>query len=152
MDKYHTIWMQGFADELGKLKKGIWDITGTDTINLILLSAVPKGHTVTYGRICITYWPHNKYPNRTILTFCANHIHYPWNFSTTTSDLSKSKILFKSIIYTPGAILITMDIKNIPWHLHETFVINETNHQHPNTRNYQPVQIEIIRIRWLWIL
>ena len=113
MDKYRTVSIKSFAGELGRLAKGIQDIPGRDTIQLICRSAIPKGRTFTYGRIVVNYCSQKKYPNFTILTVGGNHIHYPWDVRNTTSDLSTSNILFKYVISTPSAIFITMDIKNL---------------------------------------
>ena len=55
LDKYRDVWMKSFANELGRLAQGIRDIPGTDTIDFIPLSQVPKGEAVTYGRIVCTF-------------------------------------------------------------------------------------------------
>ena len=60
--------MKIFTDELGRLAQGTLYIPGTDKIWFIRRSVVPKGCTVTYGRISIKYIPQKKDPNRTILT------------------------------------------------------------------------------------
>ena len=112
MDKYHTVWMKNFSDEIGRLVKDIWDIPGTNTICFICRSPVPKVRTVTYDRIVVSYRPQKKDPNRTRLTVCGDHLHCIWVVRTATSDLSTSNILFNSFISAPGTIFITMEIKN----------------------------------------
>ena len=77
MDKYCTVWMKIFDDELGRLTQGIRDIPGTDTIMFIRRSDVPKFCTVTYGRIVVNYRPQKKDPNRTRLTVGDGRIQYP---------------------------------------------------------------------------
>ena len=147
------MWMQSFSDKLRQLAQGIWDIPGTGTIRSIRCSAVPKVHTVTYYRICVNYFLQKEDPNRTILLFSDKRIHFPWDVSTPTSDISTSNILFNPVIYTQGAILITMYIKKLLlWHPHKTSGIHVTTHQHPTTINYQPAQIERIRIISLCVL
>ena len=108
IDKYPTVWMKIFSDELGRLVQGILEKLVTDTIRFIRRSAVPKERTVTYGHIYVNYHPQKKDPNCTRLTVGGDHIHYPWDVRTPTYDLSTSKILFNSAIFTPGAIFITM--------------------------------------------
>ena len=49
LDKYRTIWMKIFANELGRPAQVIRDIKGTNTIDFITFCDVPKGQTVTYG-------------------------------------------------------------------------------------------------------
>ena len=62
LDKYRDIWMHGFANELGRLSQGIRDIPGTDTIDFIPFSEVPKNEAVTYGRIVCMYRPQKANP------------------------------------------------------------------------------------------
>ena len=104
--------MKIFSDELGQISQGIIDILGTDTIWFICRSALPKGYTVTHGRICVNYCHKKKDSNRKRLTVGGDRSHYPLCVSTPTSHVSTSKILFNCVISTPGAIFITMDIKN----------------------------------------
>ena len=51
-------------------------------------------------------------PHRAWLTVDGNCIYYPWDVSTSTADLTNSKLLFNSIISTPQAQFFTLDIKN----------------------------------------
>ena len=153
MDKYRTIWMKNFADELGRLIQGIWNISGTNTIWFIRRSGTPKGCTVPYGHIVVNYCPHKKYTNHTRSTVGGDRIHYPRDVSTPTSYLSTSNILFNYVISTPGAIFITMDIKNIlPWHLHETSRIHAPTNKHHISVNNWYLQLERIRRGWLYLL
>ena len=50
-EKYRSIWVHSFANELGRLFR-IRDIPGTDTCFFIKKSQVPKHKRATYGRIC----------------------------------------------------------------------------------------------------
>jgi hypothetical protein len=112
LDKYRDIWMKSFANELGRLAQGIRDIPGTDTIDFIPFSDVPKGEAVTYGRIVCMYRPQKDEPNRTRLTVGGNLLVCLYDVSAPTSDLTTSKLLFNSVISTPGARFITFDLKN----------------------------------------
>jgi hypothetical protein len=42
----------------------------------------------------------------------GNLIDYPWEVATPTSDLTTAKLLFNSVISTPGAVFVVMGIKN----------------------------------------
>ena len=42
LNKYRTIWVKSFANEIGRLVQGICDIDGTDTIDFIPHINVPK--------------------------------------------------------------------------------------------------------------
>ena len=68
MDKYRDVWMHSFANELGRLAQVIRDIKGTDTIDFIPFSSVPKVDTVTYSRIVCTFLPQKDEQHRTRLT------------------------------------------------------------------------------------
>jgi hypothetical protein len=72
MDKYRNVWMKSFANELGRLAQGIRDISGTDTIDFIPLSKVPKGEAITYAQIVCTCCPQKDEVNRTRLTVGGN--------------------------------------------------------------------------------
>jgi len=42
----------------------------------------------------------------------GNLIDYPWEVATPTSNLTTAKLLFNSVISTPGAVFVVMDVKN----------------------------------------
>ena len=104
--------MKSFANELGRLAQGIRDIAGTDTINFIPFSEVPKGEAVTYGRIVCMFRPQKDEPNRTRLTVGGNLLVALYDISTPTADLTTAKLLFNSVISTPGARFVTLDLRN----------------------------------------
>jgi hypothetical protein len=43
------IWERAFANELGRLAQGIREVIGTNTIELIFASEIPRDRTVTHG-------------------------------------------------------------------------------------------------------
>ncbi len=67
---------------------------------------------ITYGRIVVNYRPQKTEKERTRLTVGGNLIDYPWDVTTPTADLTTAKLLFNSVISTPGARFLTMDIKD----------------------------------------
>ena len=54
-----------------------------------------------------------KEPNRTRCVAGGNLINYPWDVSTATAEMLLIKIFFNSIISTPGAKFMTIDISNV---------------------------------------
>ena len=54
INKYRSIWMKSFANELSRLAQVIRDISGTDTIKFIPYYDVPVQTTVTYGQTVCT--------------------------------------------------------------------------------------------------
>lgn len=56
--------------------------------------------------------PEKAEPNRTRFTAGGDKINYPFEVVTPTAEMLVAKILFNSIISTPGARFMTMDISN----------------------------------------
>lgn len=112
MKKYHDIWMKSFANKLGRLAQGMHGIPGTDTIDFIPHSDVLSGKTVTYGRIVCTYRPQKEEKNRTRITVNGTLIVCLYDVSASTSDMTTANLLFNSVISTPGARFMTLDLKN----------------------------------------
>jgi hypothetical protein len=108
------IWENSFANKIGRLTQGVGTRmpTGTNTIFFIPKKAVPTDRKVTYGRICVNIRPQKTEPHRTRLTVGGNLIEYPDDVSTPTADLTTAKLLFNSVISTPGAKFLTADIKD----------------------------------------
>ena len=105
--------MKSFANKLGCLAQGIRDIPGIDTINFIPFADVPDGETVTYGRIICTYRPQKDEKERTRLTVGGNLIVCLYDVSSPTAALTTAKLLFNSVISTPGVQFLTFDLKNV---------------------------------------
>ncbi len=88
---------------------------GTDTIVFIKKNQVPqdKAKDVTYGFITTLIRPEKlDQPNRTRLVAEGNRVHYPGDAGTPTTNLLTVKLLLNSIISTPNAKFMTMDIKD----------------------------------------
>ncbi len=104
------------GNELGRLAQGMpGRNTSTNTIIFIRKDQVPttRAKDVTYGLITCLVQPEKlDEPNRTRLVAGGDRVHYPGNTGTPTADLLTVKILINSIISTPGAKFMTMDIKD----------------------------------------
>ena len=74
---------------------------------------IPNGKIATYARICCDLRPEKSEQARTRITAGGNLLEYIGDVSTTTAGLETAKILFNSIISTPGAKFMTMDISDI---------------------------------------
>lgn len=88
------------------------------------IANIPKGRTVTYGRIVIDYRPQKADPNRVRITAGGNIIKdYPGELTTRTADLTTSKIMWNSVLSTEGARFMGIDIKSFyltaPWDRYE---------------------------------
>ena len=113
-EKLRPIWERSLANELGRLCNGIRDIVGTNTMEFIQKSEIPKDRLkdVTYGRIVVSYRPQKLEKHRSRLTVGGDRINYPYDVSTPTSDLATIKILWNSVLSTPGAKFMGADLAN----------------------------------------
>eukprot|EP00804_Cyclotella_cryptica_P018248 CCRYP_005977-RA/>CCRYP_005977-RA protein AED:0.36 eAED:0.36 QI:0/-1/0/1/-1/1/1/0/334 len=112
--KYKEIWTRSYANELGCLTNSICDIPGTKTIQYIQKCDIPKGRlkSVTFSKIVIVEHPQKKEKERMCLKVVGTYIDYPGNTAVTTSDLTTAKLLFNSVISTPGTTFHSGDLKN----------------------------------------
>ena len=113
---YTKNWDQCCANELGCLAQGLGDnMKGTtNTLFFIPRSKVPLGHIVTYPRIVCTVRPEKDEHNQTRITCRQNLIlDYPRDVSTKTASLETFKMHLNSVVSTPGAKYMTMDISNM---------------------------------------
>jgi hypothetical protein len=67
---------------------------------------------ITYGWIVCVYHLEMKDPYRTRITMGRNLVNYPDDCGTPTADLLTVKFMFNSIISTPNAKFMTIDIKD----------------------------------------
>jgi len=114
-EKTREIWTKSLANELGRLTKGIRDIPGTETMEFIHKSEIPKDRLkdVTYARIVVSYRPEkvNK-PNRTRLTVGGDRINYPFATSSPAAGLTTIKLLWNSVLSTKDTMFANADISN----------------------------------------
>ena len=113
-EKHRVVWERSLANEIGRLCTGIRDIKGTETMTFIPKSEIPKDRLkdVTYGRIVVSYRPQKLEKHRSRLTVGGDRINYPFAVSTPTADLSTIKILWNSVLSTPGAKFMNLDVAN----------------------------------------
>jgi hypothetical protein len=106
--KYKDVWSQLFSTEMHCL------IITSKTTFSIKKEDIPndQGHTFTYGRICCNYRSEKKDPYRTQNTMGGNLINYPGDCGTPTADILTIKSLFNSIVSTPHAKFMTINIKD----------------------------------------
>jgi hypothetical protein len=109
-----ALWRASCADEIGRFCRGHGtDMpTGTDTMVFIPISAVPKGTKATYLRIAAAFRPEKANPRRVRFTVGGDRVYYDGDVSTKTADLTTVKTLLNSVISTPGAKFVTVDLKD----------------------------------------
>ena len=89
-------------------------VKGTDTIQFIHKDKVPleRWKDVTYGSFSCDLKPNKEEKEHTRLTAGGDRINYPEDVGTPTADMTLFKCLANSIISTPGAHCIMIDIKD----------------------------------------
>ena len=117
---YKEDWLESGANEFGRLFQGIGKkadgtqrVKGTNTCVWIDKAQVPRNKKVTYARIVVDVRPEKAEPNRTRITAGGDRLEYFGDVSTETSSLETAKLLFNSIVSTPGAKFMTLDISNM---------------------------------------
>jgi hypothetical protein len=107
-----TIWNEATANEFGRLAQGVGNrMNGSNTIFFIPRQAVPKVKIVTYGRFVVDIRPNKSEIHRVRVTVGGNLIQYQGYVSTRSADLTTSKCLWNSTIYTDGAKYMCLDVK-----------------------------------------
>ena len=88
---------------------------GTNTIFFINKSEVPdvRWKDIAYSRIVCDVRPQKAEVNRTRLTYGDSNFDIVLDCGTPTADLLTVKLLLNSVISTPSAIFMTIDIKKI---------------------------------------
>ena len=89
-------------------------VTSTNTIFFVNKKDVPVDRCcdVTYGRGVVNYIPEKEDPYRTRLTVGRDRVNYPYDCGTPTVDLDTVKYLLNSLISTPLAKFMTINIKD----------------------------------------
>jgi hypothetical protein len=113
--------MKSTANEINRL-------FNTNTIRFIRRTDVPKGRKVTYGSFVVDIKDHKDEKEHTRLTVGGDQIEYPGDKSTRTAGLTTAKILINSVISTPNAKFLVIDVTffylNTPLGRFEYMVIN----------------------------
>jgi len=105
-------WLKSLSNEFGRLAQGNSRVEGTNTIFFIHRHEMPQDRKATYANFVCDIRPEKEETHRVRLTVGGNLINYPDNVSTDTTDLTTAKILFNSILSTPKARFLGIDIKN----------------------------------------
>ena len=106
--KYKDVWTKSFSKEIVRLA------TTTETIVFIKKDDIPNTRRgdETYARIVCNFRESKKDKYRTRITIGGNLINFPDDCGTPTADLLTVKLLLNSIISTPNAKFMTLDLKD----------------------------------------
>lgn len=116
--KDKIVWEKGMSNEIGRLADGVGTRMphGTNTISFIKFHEIPKNKRPTYAQVVSEFRPHKPDPYRIRITAGGNLIVYLDDKSQPTSDIVTAKILLNSVISTPNAKFLGLDIKNMYLH------------------------------------
>jgi hypothetical protein len=111
------VWMMAFGKNFGGMSQGD-NKMGQKRRNVMFVMLpsnvpnIPKDRVITYARVVINHRPPRADPNRIQITAGGNLINYPGKLTTQTADITMAKLLWNSMLSTPRAKYITLDIKN----------------------------------------
>jgi hypothetical protein len=91
---------------------GIPVTAGTNSIRFISRNELPPGRTATYPHIVVADRPQKKQTKRVRITVVGDRIDYPGIVATKAADLATVKLLLNSVISTPAAEFMTLDIQD----------------------------------------
>ena len=74
---------------------------------------VPKNKKATYTRVVVNKRPEKEEVNRTIITAGGDQLEFQGNTSIETAGLETSKMVFNSVVSTPDAKFMTINIRNM---------------------------------------
>jgi hypothetical protein len=101
------LWVPAMLKELHCLAQGKEGVT-VDTNTIFYLThdeirCIPKDRTATYARIVIDHRLQKDDPNQVQKMVGGNLINYLYKLTTQTADMVSAKIMWNSVISTPGA-------------------------------------------------
>ncbi len=111
------IWQTAFGKDFGGMAQGD-EKTGQKGTNSIFVMThdkiknILRTQTITYACIVVDFCPQKDNPYHIRITAGGNLTTYPEELSTRTTDLTTSKLMWKSILSTEGAKYMCSDIKN----------------------------------------
>ena len=106
-------WERALTMEFGRITQGYPGLVeGTDTMRFIRFEDKPQDRICSYCRPVCAYNENKEEKERVRLTYGGDKSDYPFDVSTATVDIATFKIHLNSIISTPAALHMTMDLKN----------------------------------------
>ncbi len=73
---------------------------------------IPKNQPPTYVKVIVAYRPKNVDPYQIRITAVGNLINYPGELTTRTADMTTAKLHWNSVLSTPNARYMCLDIGN----------------------------------------
>ena len=108
-------WVTSLSNELGRVMKGVGDrIKGTDTMEFVKKSEIPKHKKVTYANFVCDYRPLKSEKYRVRMTIGGDRLDYAEETASPAASLIETKLLINSVISDAknGARFLTLDLKD----------------------------------------
>ena len=107
-------WYDGCSKEFARLCQGRKkdNTTSTNTIFFKHPDELPPSKKATYLRICSNYRSQKADPYRVRFTVGGNLVEYHGNTYTPTANLTTAKLLINSVLSTPNAKMLGLDLSN----------------------------------------
>ena len=106
-------WERALLMEFGRLSQGFPGLVeGTNSLRFIRFDDKPSDRISSYCRPVCAYHENKEEKERVRLTYGGDKSDYPFEVSTQTVDITTFKMHINSIISTPGAKHMTLDLKN----------------------------------------
>ena len=108
------VWSHNLANNCGRLAQGVGMRmpTGTKTVFFIRKCDVPAGRTFTYSHLVSKFFPQKTETHRFRVTVGSDKLDFSGIITTNCSSLKTTKCLLNSIVSTPNARFLTLDINN----------------------------------------
>ena len=102
------------ANGLGRLTKGVLPdmLTGMETMRFIAVSEMLRDKTAAYLRVVAAEKPNKAEKRRIRCTVGGDKIHYDGPIGTPTTNLTTIKCLLNSVVSTPGAKFMAINISD----------------------------------------
>ncbi len=71
---------------------------------------IPKDRVITYAKVVVDHCPQKEDPNCIRITVKGNLINYPSKLTTRTVDITTAKLHWNSMLSTPNAKFMCLDI------------------------------------------
>ena len=113
--KYKKDWGFSFGNEIVRLAQGMPSRnTGTNTLHFLDRHNIPadRWKDIANARTVCNVRPQKAETNRTRLTFAARNMDVDMDCGTPTASMLTIKLLLNSVISTPGAKFMAIDIKD----------------------------------------
>ena len=112
-----VVWMTAFGKDFGGMCQGDkkTGTKGTDAIFVMDprdVPNIPKDQPPTYAKVVVAYRPQKDDPYRIRITAGGNKIFYPGELTTRTADMTTAKLHWNSVLSTPDAKYMCLDIGN----------------------------------------